>query len=356
MRRPDAAPRASRCVCSLLALILLGALRRGEEADRGATAGRRADAVRRRASPTCPAGPSDDPERGAGGVPAQLRPVGASRPPTSRSAARAASPARSRDWRTVCAAGRRGDPRPRAFFETSFAPFAVGDNGDREGLFTGYYEPLLQGARAPDARSPLPALPPPARSGQRRPRPVRPRARGPPHRWPGRGGQAGALTPTGPRSTRGALAGRELELLWVDDPVDRFFLEIQGSGQVRLPDGETVRVGYADQNGRPYRAIGKDLIEIGAIPREQMSMQAIRAWLEANPGAGAGHDGQEPVLRVLHRAHRSGRRVRAARRPGRAADARAARWRSTASSCRWVPRSGSTRRPRSRKASARCAG
>ena len=81
----------------------------------------------------------------------------------------------------------------------------------------------------------------------------------------------------------GALAGRELELLWVDDPVDRFFLEIQGSGQVRLPDGETVRVGYADQNGRPYRAIGKDLIESGAIPREQMSMQAIRAWLEANP-------------------------------------------------------------------------
>ena len=82
---------------------------------------------------------------------------------------------------------------------------------------------------------------------------------------------------------RGALNGRGLELLWVDDAVDRFFLEIQGSGQVRLPDGGMVRVGYADQNGRPYRAIGKDLIEIGAVPREQMSMQAIRAWLEANP-------------------------------------------------------------------------
>ena len=80
------------------------------------------------------------------------------------------------------------------------------------------------------------------------------------------------------------IAPRSIELLWVDDPVDRFFLEIQGSGQVRLPTGESVRVGYADQNGRPYRAIGKDLIDNGAIPREQMSMQAIRAWLEENPG------------------------------------------------------------------------
>ena len=67
---------------------------------------------------------------------------------------------------------------------------------------------------------------------------------------------------------QGALAGRELELLWVDDPVDCFFLEIQGSGQVRLHDSSVVRVGYADQNGRPYRAIGKDLIEQGAVPRE----------------------------------------------------------------------------------------
>ena len=96
----------------------------------------------------------------------------------------------------------------------------------------------------------------------------------------------GKLVPYADRAAidGGALAGRDLELLWVDDPVQRFFLEIQGSGQVKLPDGGMVRVGYADQNGRPYRAIGKDLIELGAVPREQMSMQAIRDWLEAHPG------------------------------------------------------------------------
>ena len=81
----------------------------------------------------------------------------------------------------------------------------------------------------------------------------------------------------------GALAGRGLELLWVDDPVDKFFLQIQGSGQVRLDDGSLIRVGYAGQNGQPYRAIGRDLIEMGVLTPEQVSMQAIRAWLEAHP-------------------------------------------------------------------------
>ena len=186
------------------------------------------------------------------------------------------------NWRSVCAQAAAAT-EARAFFEANFQPFAVSDNGDAEGLFTGYYEPLLQGARAPDAthRYPLYRRPPDLVSvdlGQ-----FDPELEG--RRIGGRV-EKGKLVPYADRAAidRGALAGRELELLWVDDPVDRFFLEIQGSGQVRLPTGEAVRVGYADQNGRPYRAIGKDLIENGAIPREQMSMQAIRAWLEENPG------------------------------------------------------------------------
>ena len=81
----------------------------------------------------------------------------------------------------------------------------------------------------------------------------------------------------------GALADRHVELLWVDDPIDKFFLQIQGSGQVRLDDGSVVRVGYASQNGHPYRAIGRDLIEIGALSRDEVSLQTIRAWLQSHP-------------------------------------------------------------------------
>jgi membrane-bound lytic murein transglycosylase A len=82
----------------------------------------------------------------------------------------------------------------------------------------------------------------------------------------------------------GRLAGRGLELAWARDPIDVFFMEIQGSGTLRFPDGREQRVGYAGANGRVYRAIGRLLIEEGRVPREAMSMQAIRAWLAANPG------------------------------------------------------------------------
>jgi membrane-bound lytic murein transglycosylase A len=184
------------------------------------------------------------------------------------------------NWRAACAeAGSATDARH--FFETSFAAFAVGNRDDREGLFTGYYEPLLRGSRTPDAayRYPLYRRPPDLVSvdlGQ-----FDPELEG--RRIGGRVAD-GRLVPYADRAAidRGALAGHGLELLWVDDPVARFFLEIQGSGQIRLVDGGAARVGFADQNGRPYRAIGKDLIEAGAIPREQMSMQAIRDWLEAH--------------------------------------------------------------------------
>lgn len=95
----------------------------------------------------------------------------------------------------------------------------------------------------------------------------------------------GRLRPFPPRAEieAGALEGEGLEILWIDDPVDGFFLHIQGSGRVAMNDGRIVRLGYAGQNGHPYVAIGRELIERGAIPRERMSMQAIRAWLKNNP-------------------------------------------------------------------------
>ena len=77
----------------------------------------------------------------------------------------------------------------------------------------------------------------------------------------------------------GALAGRGLELVWVDDAADAFFLHIQGSGRVRLADGGEIRVGYAGANGHPYTAVGRVLIKRGEIEPEHVSMQTIRQWL-----------------------------------------------------------------------------
>ncbi|MGY8996612.1 MAG: murein transglycosylase A, partial [Alphaproteobacteria bacterium] len=81
----------------------------------------------------------------------------------------------------------------------------------------------------------------------------------------------------------GALADQGLELLWVDDPIAAFFLHIQGSGRVVLPDGSEVRVGYAGQNGHVYYAIGRELVALEELTREEVSLQSIRAWLHENP-------------------------------------------------------------------------
>jgi membrane-bound lytic murein transglycosylase A len=191
------------------------------------------------------------------------------------------------DWLPACAAADAqaasiSAADARAFFESWFQPFRVSDSGNPTGLFTGYYEPVLHGSRQERGpyQVPLHAPPPdllridlgrfnPDLAGQAI--------------W-GRFAD-GAFVPYYSRAEidQGALAGRKLELLWVDDPIAKFFLQIQGSGQVRLDDGSVVRVGYAAQNGRPYRAIGRDLIEIGALPREQVTLQTIRGWLRAHP-------------------------------------------------------------------------
>lgn len=194
------------------------------------------------------------------------------------------------DWLPACAVAARTpgtEAAARAFFEAEFLPFQATDRGKPEGLFTGYYEPLLAGAREAGGLFRHPLLARPADLVSVDLGAFDPELQG--RRIAGRV-EDGKLLPYPDRAAieAGALAGQGLELFWVDDPVARFFLEIQGSGQIRLPGGETVRVGYADQNGQPYRAIGRDLIEIGALPKERVSMQTIRDWLAAHPDQAPG--------------------------------------------------------------------
>ena len=168
------------------------------------------------------------------------------------------------DWRSLCEAAEAlpdgDDAAAREFIEKDFIPFAVADYGNAEGRFTGYYEIELNGSR------------------QRHGRYQTPLYRKPP--------DLGPEPPTRAEIEDGALAGRGLELLWVDDPIDAFFLQIQGAGRVRLQGGGTVRVGYDGQNGRPYVPVGRLLIESGVIPRDKLTMAAIRSWMKRDLVAG----------------------------------------------------------------------
>jgi len=181
-------------------------------------------------------------------------------------AAKSADFGRVGDWRALCQAAEalpeRDDAAARRFFEAGFVPFAVADYGTREGLFTGYYEIELKGSRRKHGRYRTPIyrkLPDPDSK----------------------------LLPTRAEIEDGALVGRGLELLWVDDPIDAFFLQIQGSGRVRLSGGGTVRLGCDGQNGHPYVAVGRLLIERGVISRDKLTMATIRAWMKQYPEGGA---------------------------------------------------------------------
>src|SRR6202012_4500463 len=176
------------------------------------------------------------------------------------------------DWRGVCADA-QGDARN--FFERDFTPYAV--RADEEGLFTGYYEPQISGSRERHGafQTPVYGLPPDL---------VRadlgafiPKLKG--EHISGRV-EGQRLVPYAARAeidARGIAAAPVL--FYTDDAVAFFFLQIQGSGRVRLDDGSAVRIAYAGENGRPYTAIGRILIAQGALTRETVSLQTIRAWL-----------------------------------------------------------------------------
>lgn len=167
------------------------------------------------------------------------------------------------DWRAPCAAARRIGPRDsaaaRRFFETEFRIFRAADDAAGGGFATGYYEAELKGARKPDARYRFPIYRPPAD------RTAHDRA----------------------AIDAGALAGQGLEILWVDDARDAFFLHVQGSGRVTLDDGKIVRLGFAGRNGHAYTSIGRVLVERGLMAREDVTLKTIRDWIAAHPDEGA---------------------------------------------------------------------
>jgi membrane-bound lytic murein transglycosylase A len=178
-----------------------------------------------------------------------------------------------------------GSPAPdqlAAYVRGAFETLESVGGSDGRMLVTGYYEPVVDASRERSPEYAVPVLGVPDDLIEARLEAFDPRYRG--ERVFGRI-EGRRLVPYWRRAEidAGRLDGRGLELAWARDPVDVFFMEIQGSGTLRYPDGEEQRVGYAGANGRAYRAIGRLLIDEGHVPREAMSMQAIRAWLAAHP-------------------------------------------------------------------------
>ena len=197
-------------------------------------------------------------------------------------------------WATLCAS-RSGQPIG-SWLRSRFVARELVDTDQRDGLITGYYEPLLTGSLVREHPGQVPLRARPADLLTIDLADIEPRLKG--LRLRGRvdgqrvvpyatraqteGRERSAATAAGTVPASGPTAGTEV-LAWADDPVDAFFLEIQGSGRVRLRDGSLLRVGYADQNGHPYHPIGRTLIERGALTRETVTGPAIRSWLKANP-------------------------------------------------------------------------
>jgi membrane-bound lytic murein transglycosylase A len=191
-------------------------------------------------------------------------------------------------WQVVCDEARSlngsATASIRRFFESRFQPWLLTNpDATTSGLITGYYEPLLHGARtrAKPFLQPVLGVPPDLLTidlGAVLPDLKSLRLRG---RLQG--------NRVVPYFSRAEITAQEKDhpdrvLLYVDDPVELFFLQVQGSGRIKLPDGQTVRLAYADQNGHPYQSIGRILVDRGELSLEQASMAGIKQWARANPG------------------------------------------------------------------------
>jgi len=167
----------------------------------------------------------------------------------------------------AAAAGELDRDRARAFFENNFKPVRVKPGGQNEGFFTGYYETEVDGSRFPSDEYTVPVYSAPAETVRRRQSKV-----------------FADLDRT--KIEDGALAGKELEICYVKSPIDAFFAQIQGSTRVKLDSGKLLRLNYIASNGMPYTPVGKFLIERGIVSKEEMSMDKIREFMEANPEEG----------------------------------------------------------------------
>ncbi len=194
------------------------------------------------------------------------------------------------DWTAACTeAAKLAAPDAdtvRRFLEDRFRPVAALNGETAEGLFTGYYEPELDGALAPDETNRTPLYRRPGDLVQVDLGEFRDELKG--QRIAGRVVD-GRLKPYEDRAgiAAGVLAGKGLEIAFVASPVEAFFLEIQGSGRVRLPDGRLLRVGFDGQNGHPYVALGKVMLADGLLEKGKVTMQSIKAWLAAHPDQAA---------------------------------------------------------------------
>ena len=174
------------------------------------------------------------------------------------------------------------DAKARSFFEEHFLPLRISRVGEDEGFVTGYYEPVIDGSRTRTEVYSVPVY--------RRPSNLFVRGFKQDASLPNKGqvfrkiGRR-KLVPYYDRAEieDGAIAGRGLEICWLKNQTDLLFAQIQGSARVRLEDGPTLRINYDAHNGYPYTAVGRILIDRGIIPKEQMSMQKIREWMEQNP-------------------------------------------------------------------------
>jgi membrane-bound lytic murein transglycosylase A len=167
----------------------------------------------------------------------------------------------------AAAAGQLDRDHARAFFEDNFKPVRVMPAGQTEGFFTGYYETEVDGSRFPSDEYTVPIYAAPAETVKRHQSKV-----------------FSNLDRT--KIEDGALAGKELEICYVRNPIDAFFAQIQGSTRVKLDSGKLLRLNYIASNGLPYTPVGKFLIDRGIVSKEEMSLDKIRDFMEANPEEG----------------------------------------------------------------------
>jgi membrane-bound lytic murein transglycosylase A len=193
-------------------------------------------------------------------------------------------------WVSACTAGAELHPLTtrdiRDFFERNFDPYSiserVGRRTERDGLVTGYFEPLLHGDRAPSAQFNTPLYSPPPDLLTVELASLYPELKGKRVRARLEGNRVVPYYTRADLNHDPALEGHQI--VWVDDAIDAFLLEVQGSGRVQLPSGETIRLHYADENGQPYRSIGRYLVEQGELQLGEATLPGIRAWALDHPG------------------------------------------------------------------------
>jgi membrane-bound lytic murein transglycosylase A len=208
---------------------------------------------------------------------------------------------RAADWQDVCSRlpPADDDGAARAFFEREFAPYSVLGRDGAEGLFTGYYEPELDGAREPGGSFTVPVYRRPADLVTVDLGDFRADLAG--NSLTGRVVD-GRLRPYATRAEidAGVLSGQGLELLWLAHPVDLFFLQVQGSGRIRFGDGTATRVGFAAHNGHGFVSIGRILVEEGKLSKDDATAQTVAQWLREHPADAPGLMARNPRFIFFH--------------------------------------------------------